>query len=92
MESFDFRDTIVPFSLLQIANRFQRMEVGDAIEILGQEAGIERDLKSILPAAERAIHTIETIEAGRPQFRWRLTRIKRSTTDSKGGMSCLKSI
>ena len=74
MESFDLRDTIIPFSLLEIANHFQQMKVGEEIEIFGNDVGIERDLRSILPASEVTIHTVETLESDRPRYRWRLKK------------------
>ena len=49
MQSFDLRDTIIPFSLLQIANHFQRMKPGDEIEVIGNDPGIESDIRKILP-------------------------------------------
>ena len=52
MVTFDLRETIIPFSLLQICNYFKQMKVGDVIEILSPDAGIEKDLKCILPDSD----------------------------------------
>ena len=92
MKSFDLCDTIIPFSLLQIAHHFQRMKVGEVIEILGNEADIARDLQNILPASEVTMHAVETLAEERPRFRWRLKKKTPYRLDTKGGASCLKSI
>ena len=92
METFDLRDTIIPFSLLQIANYFQQMKVDEEIEIYGNDAGIARDLKSILPASAVTICPVDTSADERPRYRWRLKKITPYHPDTKGGASCLKSI
>jgi TusA-related sulfurtransferase len=92
MESFDLRDTIIPFYLLQIANYFQQMKVGEEIEILANDAGVARDLKSILPASEVTIHAVAARKDDSPKFRWRLKKKVPLPSDKKGGASCLKSI
>lgn len=92
MQSFDLRDTIIPFSLLQIAHHFQQMKIGEEIEIFGNDPGIARDLQSILPAPEATLRTIETSQDERPRFRWRLRKEMPITTSNKGGASCQKSI
>lgn len=92
MQSFDLRDTIIPFSLLQIAHHFQQMKVGDEVEIFGNDPGIAQDLQSILPAPEATLRTIATAQDERPRFRWRLKKEMSSTKSNKGGASCQKSI
>jgi len=92
METFDLRDTIIPFSLLQIANHFQQMKVDEEIEIYGNDAGIARDLKSILPASAVTICPVDTSADERPRYRWRLKKITPYHPNPKGGASCLKSI
>ena len=92
MESFDLRDTIIPFSLLQIAHHVQHMKVGEEIEVFGNDAGIAGDLKSILPATAVTIQTVKTIEGERPRYRWRVKKKSPYHPDTKGGASCLKSI
>jgi TusA-related sulfurtransferase len=77
MESFDLRGTIIPFSLLQITNRFQQMEVGEEIDVFGNDAGIARDLTIILPASEAMIRAVETFKKGSPPFRWRIKKRSR---------------
>jgi TusA-related sulfurtransferase len=92
MESFDLRHTIIPFSLLQIANHFQQMKAGEEMEIFGNDAGIARDLKNILPASEATIQAEETPAQERPGFRWCVKKKIPSPSDKKGETSCLKQI
>ena len=92
METFDLRDTIIPFSLLQIANYFQHMKLGEEIEIYGNDAGIAQDLKNILPASAVTICPVDTSADERPRYRWRLKKITLYHPDTKGGASCPKSI
>lgn len=49
MQTFDIRDTLIPFSLLQICNHFNRMDSGDVVEIICSDLSIEKDMKKILP-------------------------------------------
>ncbi len=91
MESFDLRDTIIPFSLLQIANYFQQMAVGEEIEIFGNDPGIARDLKNILPAPAATIDPIDIAAEAPPPYRWRLKKTTPYHPNTKGGASCLKS-
>ena len=49
MGSFDLRDTIIPFSLLQITNHFRQMDPGEVLEVIGDDESIAADLKSLLP-------------------------------------------
>jgi TusA-related sulfurtransferase len=46
--SLDIRDTILPFSLLEISCLFQKMKVGSVIEILTNSQNVLSDLKLIL--------------------------------------------
>lgn len=50
MDTFDLRGTIIPFSLLQISNHFNRMQPGEIFEVVGVDAAIENELRCILPA------------------------------------------
>jgi TusA-related sulfurtransferase len=93
MESFDLRDTIVPFSLLQIANHFQRMKVGEEIEVIGNDPGIQSDIKKILPSSESRVVAVDPQQDNRRVFRLRLKKeVSSNARSKKGGASCLKSI
>lgn len=93
MKSFNLRDTIIPFSLLQIANHFQRMKAGDEIEIIGNDPGIESDIKRILPLSEYRVVAVDKQQVNSRNFRLRLKKEVSSHAQSKqGGPSCLKSI
>lgn len=68
MTTFDLRETIIPFSLLQISNHFKRMKPGEVIEILCCDDRIARDLKCILPRLEYEIVFFESPETGRTEY------------------------
>lgn len=74
MESFDLRDTIIPFSLLQIANYFQQMKSGDEIEVIGNDPGIESDIKRILPSSEYRVVAVDKQQDNCRNFRLRLKK------------------
>ena len=69
MESFDLRDTLAPFSMLQVVNHLPRMEAGDELEILGDDEETRTDLKTILPAAGCELVSEEEDSPSRGQFR-----------------------
>jgi hypothetical protein len=69
MFSIDLRETIIPFSLLQIVNQFKRMTVGATIEILGIEEDIISDLKCVLPVGTFELVDAETMNTDSPYFR-----------------------
>jgi TusA-related sulfurtransferase len=48
METIDIRNTLIPFSLLQISNLFKQMQPGDMLEIIVSETSTAADLKRIL--------------------------------------------
>jgi TusA-related sulfurtransferase len=52
MDSFDLRQAIIPFSLLEITNHFKRMESGDVMEIIGSDADITTIVNRILPLSQ----------------------------------------
>ncbi|MBL0715747.1 MAG: sulfurtransferase TusA family protein [Desulfosarcina sp.] len=83
MDSFDFRDTIIPFSLLQIANHFQQMKPGEEIEIIGNDPSIARDIKKILPSSEYTIISAEKEQAGSRDFRLQLKKNPRHNPKGK---------
>lgn len=74
MFSIDLRETIIPFSLLQIANHFKRMETGETMEIRGIEEDIISDLKRVLPVRTFELRKTETFTSDSPYFRLRLTK------------------
>jgi TusA-related sulfurtransferase len=74
MESFDLRDTIIPFSLLQIANYFQQMKSGEEIEVIGNDPGIESDIKKILPSSEYRVVAVDKQQDNSRNFRLRLKK------------------
>jgi TusA-related sulfurtransferase len=51
MDTFDFRNTIVPFSLLDLRRHFKEMRPGDSLEVLWSDPSAADDLLRVLPAA-----------------------------------------
>jgi TusA-related sulfurtransferase len=48
METIDIRNTLIPFSLLQISNLFKQMRPGDTLRIIVNETSTAADLERIL--------------------------------------------
>jgi len=83
MVSFDLRETLIPFSLLQITNLFREMEPGEDMEILAgtnsTETSILNDVLRILPKAQYDLIARETIEDDSPATRLKLRKKKQPT-------------
>lgn len=83
MVSFDLRETLIPFSLLEITNLFREMKPGEELEIVAgthpTETSILNDVLMILPHAEYDLVSKETLEFSSPVTRLRL-RKKQSPT------------
>ncbi|MGD9211029.1 MAG: hypothetical protein PVI90_09630 [Desulfobacteraceae bacterium] len=60
MKTFNLRHSIIPFSLLQISNCFQKLKPGEVIEIIGCEESVAQDLKCIIADAEYETIPIKT--------------------------------
>lgn len=56
MVTIDIRETLIPFSLLEIINAFQNLQPGDEVEILAGGSSLDRatvgDILRILPEAD----------------------------------------
>ncbi len=76
MDTIDIRETIIPFSLLQITNHFKRMNAGTSIEIVGTDENIISELKNLLPEASYELTIAETISAANPCFKLWLKKTK----------------
>jgi TusA-related sulfurtransferase len=50
MELFDFRNALIPFSLLDIRQRFKEMRPGDTFVVLWSDPSAADDLLRVLPA------------------------------------------
>ena len=55
MDVFDLRETLIPFSLLQVTNAFKALGPGAVMEIVAADTGIAADLQRILPAGQYQI-------------------------------------
>jgi TusA-related sulfurtransferase len=76
MESFDLRETIISFSLLQITNYFKKMNHGEVLEIIFTDQRIAEDLKCILPELSYELILIEEDIEQSPDFRIHLKKVE----------------
>ena len=97
MLTFDLRETLIPFSLLQVANAFREMKPGEEIEIFAGvtpiDAAILKDVLLILPRADYDLISKENRVSDEPVTRL-ILRKKQSlkTHQQKGDSSCHQSI
>jgi len=75
MTTFDLRESIIPFSLLQISNHFKMMKPGEAMDIICPDATIEKDLQCILPRREYEIIPLDQTSTETNVFFIRLRKI-----------------
>jgi hypothetical protein len=93
MITFDLRQTLIPLSLLQVANAFRWMKPGEEIEIFAGvttiDAAILKDLLMILPRTDYDLISRENRVNGDPVTRL-ILRKKQSlkTHQQKGDSSC----
>jgi TusA-related sulfurtransferase len=97
MVSFDLRQTLIPFSLLQIANAFGKMKPGEEMEIYAaidaDETAIFKDILRILPPAGYDLLSQDDLAGDDPAARLRLRKRQSPTTPKpQGDSSCPKSI
>ena len=97
MVTFDLREKLIPFSLLQITNLFRKMRPGEELEILAGscpvEAAIFRDVMRILPRDDYDLISQEDIGGEEPVTLLRLRKKRSSKTQQpQGGPSCQQSI
>jgi TusA-related sulfurtransferase len=76
MNSFDLRDTLLPFSMLRVANHFAKMEIGGEMEIIGDDVEAYQDMRNIFSASnyELVSEEFETPHPG--EFRIVLRKLK----------------
>jgi TusA-related sulfurtransferase len=97
MITFDLRQTLIPFSLLQIANAFRTMQPGDMMEITTDRnaAGADsiEDIMRILPPGAYDLVSKQNLAEEPPATRLRLRKRSISSThQSKEKSSCPQSI
>jgi TusA-related sulfurtransferase len=92
MDTFDLRDTIIPFSLLDIRQRFKEMRPGDSLVVLWSDPAAADDLMRVLPAA--CLEVVSRGEIPEPSGGCRLELIKTrmEPTPTLGGIPCHKQI
>jgi tRNA 2-thiouridine synthesizing protein A len=78
MVSFDLRQTLIPFSLLQIANAFRTMKPGEEMEIVAGvkpvDAVIFKDVIRILPQTDYVLISKDNLTGDDPATRLRLRK------------------
>lgn len=79
-ETFDLRESIIPFSLLQISNHFKAMKPGEYIEIICSDETIAKDLRCILAKFEYESQYIDKPDTKAPEFCIRLRKINKQST------------
>jgi len=90
MLTFDLRETLIPFSLLQVTNLFREMKPGEEMQIVAgvshSDAAILRDVMLILPRTDYDLIAKENLDGDDPVTRLRLRKKKPLTTHQpKGG-------
>jgi len=88
MDTFDFRNAIVPFSLLDLRQHFKEMRPGDSLEVLWSDPSAADDLLRVLPAA--CIEIVSKGEIPEPSggFRMELIKTRMEPTPTLGGILC----
>jgi TusA-related sulfurtransferase len=92
MQTFDLRETIISFSLLQLTNHFKKMKPGDTVEIVSSDENITDDLKCLLPERSYEFIRIANVDEDSSDLRIELKKIKALSPEPKGGSSCQTSI
>jgi len=69
------RESIIPFSLLQISNHFKRMKSGEVVDIICPDATTEKDLHCILPRRQFEIFLMDPASTESNVFFIRLRKI-----------------
>ena len=93
MVTFDLREKLIPFSLLEITNVFRRMQPGEEMEILASncpvQAAIFKDVMRILPRKEYDRISQQNVSEADSVTRM-IIRKKQSMTNQqpKGDSSC----
>lgn len=88
MDIFDLRNGIVPFSLLDIRQRFKEMRPGDSLMVLWNDAAAVDDLMRVLPAACLEIVSKSEIHEPSGGFRMELIKTRMEPTPTIGGILC----
>jgi len=71
----DVRNHLLPFSLLQICRAAKRMGAGEALEILGCNPELVRDLYRIFPAPDYEVLPKEVVWKTGEDFRMEIRKV-----------------
>jgi len=90
IDVFDLRNAIVPFSLLDIRQRFKQMRPGDSLVVLWGDTAAADDLMRVLPAACLEIVSKDEVHEPSGGFRMELIKTRMEPTPTIGGILCHK--
>jgi TusA-related sulfurtransferase len=90
MDIFDIRNAIIPFSLLDIRQRFKEMRPGDSLVVLWSDDAAADDLMRVLPASCLEIVSKDEIPESSGGFRMQLIKTRMEPTPTLGGILCHK--
>jgi len=90
MNRFDFRNAIVPFSLLDLRQHFKQMRPGDSLEVLWSDPSAADDLLRVLPAACIEIASKGELPGPSGGFRMELIKTSMEPPPTLGGILCHK--
>jgi TusA-related sulfurtransferase len=78
MVTFDIREKLIPFSLLQITHLFREMQPGEDLEIIAGSCPVEtaifKDVLRILPRSDYELISQERSDADTPVTRMKLRK------------------
>lgn len=75
MLSFDLRESIISFSLLEITYHFKQMQTGEVMEIWGADASTISTLKNMLPTNSYAMKWNEVEKAVHPATKLEIIKL-----------------
>ena len=90
MDIFDLRNAIIPFSLLDIRQRFKEMRPGDSLVVLWSDDAAADDLMRVLPASCLEIVSKGKVPEPSGGFRMELIKTRMEPTPTVGGILCHK--
>ncbi len=74
--TFDFRDSFIPLSMLEVTQVFRDMEINAILEVFVKDLDIQKDILKIIPRKSYKLIFMEELEEGDPTYRIQLKKIK----------------
>lgn len=76
MQTFDLRETLIPFAFLLISNHFRQMKPGEALEVICDDHDLVEELQCLLTEATDASIRQEILSAAGPLIRIMLKKVE----------------